>query len=415
MSETLPVVKSDSITELFKQIPAVNEITTKLERASTACNSLLDDLKAPADDEEFESNNQVLAQVREQYGKMMELRKPITQQVDAISDMLISFERPFNPAAKTNKYLEKRKLQEQYQQEKLERTRLAQQEAAKRKDIENHKVDLKMQIMSNLNITVTEAVKKAEAFASSFFATLTLETFTDLTEKFKRQTPKLKTETYQSCFAVTYRTDYLTDEEFRKLVESIVAEETYDIWNAKVKEAVAPVLNNWIARIPEYKEQLQARASAKSEEDRLRIENEQKAKAEKEAQARQKEIEDAAEKERNKIQAQANLDKMGNEFQAQAVTQSLEDAGSVKNVLKFTDPKTQGKALFEIMYHCFMHKDFPGFQKRDSKKALMFDDKGRPVYIEAVQFWVDFFINKKIDVEIAGTKVYEDSKITIRK
>lgn len=413
MPESLPTLKIETLLTVFKEIPPVKELTTKLEKASSACATMLQEFPIPTSDEEYEENNQVLVVVREQYGKMKSLREGITKQTDELKDYLMEFERPFDTTKKDNAYAKARLVQEQYQQQKLEKTRAEQALIAKRKELENHKVDLRAKIMENLTNNVTETIKRLDIYCTEFFRTLGFEEFDKKAEDFKRMNPKLKVETYDACFQVTFNANLIKPDEIAVFISEIKATETYEKWNTEVKTAVAPTLNEWRARIPEIKQKLVDLMNASAEQaEKIRKQDEidEKLAAEK----RLKDIETLAEAKKVDIQQTANMEKMGNEFAAQVGSQSLEDPGSVKLILKFTDAKTTPKALFEIMYHCFSSPEFPGIQKRDGKKQLMFDDKGRPIYIEAVQWWLDFFM-KNCDAAIENTKVFEDSKITVRK
>jgi hypothetical protein len=46
--------------------------------------------------------------------------------------------------------------------------------------------------------------------------------------------------------------------------------------------------------------------------------------------------------------------------------------------------------------------------------VLQFDDNGRPEYVEAVQWWINFFL-AKCDAEVDGVVISEDSKVIVRK
>lgn len=413
MSESLPALKIETLLTVFKEIPSVKELTTKLEKSSSACATMLQEFPIPTSDEEYEENKQVLVVVREQYSKMKSLREGITKQTDEFKDYLMEFERPYDTTKKDNAYAKARLVQEQYQQQKLEKTRAEQALIAKRKELDNHKVDIRAKIMESLTNNVTETIKRLDAYCTEFFRTLKFEEFDKKAEEFKRMNPKLKVETYDACFQSSFNPNLIKPDEIIVFISEIKATETYEKWNTEVKTAVAPTLNEWRARIPEMKQKLVEIMNATAEQA-TKLQKEKEVAEQQAAEQRLRNIEAQAEAKKTEIHQTANMEKMGNEFSAQAGSQSLEDPGSVKLILKFTDPKTTPKALFEIMYHCFSSPEFPGIQKRDGKKQLMVDDKGRPIYIEAVQWWVDFFM-KNCDANIEGTKVFEDSKITVRK
>lgn len=401
MREQLPVL-------LEKNVPLLEKWSA---RAHTALDSIIQVTSA----EEREEAVAKLAAVRDVYNAACEKRKEMTEITDSFKDVVMEFERPFNPDRKQkNKYNEKLKFIEQYDQEQLEKRRREEAEATKRKEVENLKIDLKAKILQSLSNNTVETVKKADEYARTLFAALDINNFDVESEKFKKQKPKLKQETYDKCFEMPWNAQLMSKEEYGAFCTSVKEEETYEKWNLAVQEAVAPILNEWRAKIPDLKQELIARTNA-SEEEKTRLEAERKQRDEQEKQQRQTQLDLLAKENENKIQEDAQMGKMSNEFAAQAAVQNMEDAGAVKYVLKFTDPKLTPKAFANILYHCFSHKDFPGIVRRDPKtKKLMADDKGRPVYVEAVQWFIDFFLNN-CDADIEGTQVFEDSKTVIRK
>lgn len=419
MSETGLTIPKDSIVSMFAEVPVVKELTTKLEKANGALMKILDTVQPPENDEDYEYNNQQLALVKDQYNKILALRKPITEQTDAFKEYMMQFERPFNPtSAKSNPYLEKRKLQEQYEQKKLDAKRKLEQETAKKKALENLKVDLKTMVLEKLSNNVIETVKKADEYARTLFNTLTVENFDEESERFKKQKPKLKQETYDNCFGVyklllDAEKSIITSEQFDEFITQTKAEETYDKWNVKIQEGVAPILNEWRAKIPDLKKELITRTNADAETKKHLEQEKAKRDAEDKA-TREQELQKMQQQNQQNLNEEAQLLKMGNELQSQAVIQQAGDTSAVTLVLKFTEDNKIGKALMQIMYHCMSHKDFPGIQKRDRTKKLIVDDKGRPEYVEGVQWWIDFFL-KNCNAHVDGTTVFEDAKIQVRR
>ncbi len=407
--ETLPQLQ-----EIKSITTSIEEVLPKLKKGHDNCLVVLSEITAIDSDEAYESANTDLADVRTAFKKMQDMRMGITKKMDDAKEFLMSFEKPISTDAKANnEYNRVRKMMEAYQQEKLEKKRKEEAEIAKKKDLENHKVDLRAKMRENLITNVSETIKIADGYAKTLFDNLPLEIFDEEADKFKKSKPKLKQDKYDSCFAVPYRTDLMTKEEAQALIDEVKAVETYEVWNSAVIEAVSPILNEWRAKIPDIKAEKEKIAAAQGEE-KVRLEAEAKAKADLELKQRQDSIDKAANEQKTQIAQDASMDKMSNEFASQAAAQTLDDAGKVKLILKFKDPKTTPKALFAIMYHVFSHKDFPGIQKRDKAKKLLFDDKGRPEYIEPVQWWIDFFMTN-CDAHIDDTVITEDAKIVVRR
>lgn len=413
----LPVVTPAE--EIKAKIPALLEANLpKIIKWHKRADEELDSIQPipEGDDDAYEEANASLAAVRDVYTAINGKRTEITEITDKLKSMLMDYERPFNPAYDKSKYNEKRKLLEQYQQAKHDKIMREKQEAAKRKELENYKIDLRARILNNLSEMLIERVRLVDTGSRDWFAGSTVETFDDRARLFSSQEPHLKKTAYEQCFVLQFDANVIQPDDAKALISDVISAEPYAKWDKMFIEQAAPIINEWRAKIPDMKAQVievaELEKKNKAEADALKAK--QKEESDRQAQERQKKLDEEAAVQKAKIQEEAELGKMSNNFAAQAVTQDLGDAGKTKLVLKFVKPETSPKAFIEILYHSMSHPDFPGFQRRDSKKKLMVDDKGRPIYIEPVQWWIDFFLDK-CDAHIEGTVVTEDAKITIRK
>lgn len=410
------------VQSMREQLPALLEKNLPLlQKRSLKADAALDLITTVDSDEEIEDAIAVLAAVRDVYNAQYEMRKEMTDITDSFKDIIMEYERPFNPDAKAkNKYNDKKKIIEAAQQRKHDRIQAEKAEAAKRKEMENHKVDLKTKMLENLNAMVAASIKRVDGGSKDFFAASTVETFDERAETYKKQKPKLKQADYDSCFQVTFNMDLIKPDEVAILVTEVKVEQTYDIWNNAFVEAISPVINEWRAKIPDLKKQLLAVEELRKQDSQKadELKAQQEAEAKKQQEQRQAQLDQAVAEQNQKIQDDASVQKMSNSFAEQAVTQTAGDVGRTKLVMKFTDPKKAPTGFLKIIYECMAHPDFmskfPGFQKRDSKNKLMVDDKNRPVYIEAVQWWIDFWI-ANCDSVIEGATLYEDAKVTVRK
>lgn len=417
-----PTTLPAPVQSMREQLPVLLERNLPLlEKWSKKADAALDQITTISSAEEAEEANAILAAVRDVYKASNEKRMEMTEITDAFKDIVMEFERPFNPDAKAkNKYNEKKKVLEAWHQSEHDRIMREKAEAAKRKDLENLKVDLKAKILENLNAMVVASIKRVDAGLKDYFDASTLDTFDERAETYKKQRPKLKQADYDGCFNLLPNVGMISAEELGKWYDEIKSEQTYDIWNAAFVEAISPVINEWRAKIPDLKKQLQdveeLRKQDAAKADELKAKQQEE--AAKAAETRQAQLDAAEAEQKAKIQEAAEQDKMSNSFAEQAATQTIGDAGKVKLIMKFTDPKLAPKGFLEIVYQVMAHSDFqsqfPVFQKRDAKKKLMIDDKNRPVYIDSVQWWIDFWL-ANCDGNISGTTITEDAKITIRK
>lgn len=384
----------------------------------------LDSITSVNTKEEADDAIETLAAVKSVYDSNQKMRMEMTTITDGFKDQMMEYERDFNPDAKAkSKYNAKKQLVVDWQQREHDRIRQEQLELAKRKDLENLKVDLTASIKKALADNVVSTVKAADDYARTLFDKLTPEIFDEESEKFKKQKPKLKTETYEKCFVVPdslmiQAKNLLQAGDFTEFCKALQQEETYDKWNTAIQEAVAPILNGWRARIPELKEECVKKSQA-SEEEKVKMANEKQERDEQEKLKTQQQLDLYNQQQQQQIEEQQQLDKMSNNFAEQAAGQNLGDLGKTKLVLKFVDMKRAPKAFMEIVLHCITNpkfqEQFPGFQKRDVKtKKLLFDEKGRPVYPEQIQWWISFFLDE-VDGQVDGTVIEKDSKVTIRR
>lgn len=410
--------------ELKKKLPELLESNLpKLIKWHNKADAALDEIPEKINnDEEAEDVNATLAAVRDVYKAVNEKRTEITEVTDKLKNMLMEYERPFNPQNDKSKYNEKRKVLERYQQEKHDKIQREKAEAAKRKEAENFKIDLRAKMLTNLSDMLALAIQKSDTASREFFEKCTLETFDASANTYKSMKIQLKEKLYDECFIcpddmMAKAKELLAGGDFSSIVAALQAEEPYDKWNNAFVEKAAPIVNEWRAKIPDLKAELVAvaEASKKSQAEADALKAKQKEEADRKAKERQDKLDQEAKEQKAKIEEEAGMNKMSNEFAAQALTQELPDAGKTKLVLKFSDPKSTPKGFMEILYHCMSHKDFPGFQKRDAKtKKLVVDDKGRPEYIVPVQWWIDWFL-ENCNADISGAIITEDAKITVRK
>lgn len=410
---TLPAIieKPESIIKL------IEETVPRMQKSSSLAVDALNKMKKATTDEEFEENNLLLLKVKKTYDMIKDqMRMPITQQLDELKEFLMQFEKPLNYDSKAKSlYQEKRQLQEDYQADKLAEKKRLEAEAAKIKAREDYKTAIKQQVLTNLSDMVASKVRDADVKSKEYFDKSTLENWEDRARTFMSWKPKLKDEDYVKCFDIADGNGPLSTEEYNVVMKMMLQEEPHSKWEAIVLEKTMPIINEWRAKIPALKQQLIERQNAASEEERQRIEAEQKAKAEAEARARQAAIDKAAEEERRKIEQDAEAEKMKNSFQQQAIVQQAEHVPTQK-ILRFTKPETPS-ALVEIIYVCFANPKFPGIIKKDKSGNPVFDKDGRPEYIAAVEWWINFFV-KNCDMDkykITDTLVDEVAKVTVRK
>lgn len=411
--ETLPEIrKIESIKELAeKHVP-------RMIKGRDKCVALITEIleNGTSSEEEAAEHIAVLAKVRDQGFNVIEgLRKEITGPMDDLKKFFMQFERPLSDD-KDSLYTKAKNQIADFRQRELDRKKKIEEEAARKKERENHLVDITAQVHKNLNDMVLRKTKDGDSASAKYFSECTLENFDSRADKYNKMKPTLKIEEYDACFSsrnIPFNKSLFTDEEINDIITTLKQVETFEKWTEEVITAATPIINQWRAKIPDLKQNLINLQNAKDESERTRIAEEQRKKEEEEAARRNAELEQQALDKSRDIDANAGLSKMENSFVEQATIQQAGDAGQVKYVLKFKDHKSMPKAFMEIVYQCLAHKDFKGIQKRDKKGNLVYDDKGRPEYTDEVQRWINFFLSH-CDAAIDGTVVFEDSKVTVR-
>lgn len=403
------------ITKVESVVILAKEYLPKMEAGSAKAVARMQAITEIIDDEDYENVETLLVGVRNAYTKMYAMRTEMTGVLDEMKKNLMSFERPLSDD-KTSEYTRLRTLMSAFKQKQIDDKKKLEQAAAKKKERENHFVDIGAAVLTNLNNMVLAKTKKADTDSDAYFKASVLENFDVRAERYSKMKPSLKPEDYNACFVegLNRRFDLWTEPEWVDIITTLKKAEPIEKWTDEIIKNATPILNEWRAKIPDLKKNLIDLQNAKNDEERKRLESEQQAKAEADKQRRDRELEQQSLDKNLEISSQASLSKLENDFVEQATTQAAGATGPTKQVLKFTDPKKTLKALSTIMYHSMAHKDFPGIEKRDNKKQIVKDAQGRPEYIEAVQFWINFFM-ANCDADVEGTEIFEIAKTIIRK
>lgn len=408
----LPVVlqKPESIVELVKQnLP-------EMQSRHNSAMAVMQSLKKPTNDEEYEANNNILVKAKKTYDLINAKRVLVSEKLDEIKDFLMQFERPLDYGTKAKSlYNDIRRWQEEYKQEELNRVNREKAEIELRKKKEDRKVEIAAQIEQQLNAMVTSKEKALDGWVRAYFAKATSATFKEIDTRFKSTNPKLNEKDWEACFVTNFSFAPLTEEEEKQFLVELREKESYAKWAEEVTRRIGPEILKWRTRTGEFEQAIKAREAAKSEEEQAKVLAEQRAKQEEEDRKRQQEIDQAAEAKQRAIDEEVQKNKLMNSFQQQAVEQTLDNTGPTKKVLKFEDPK-MAMPFTHVIYQTFASPKFKGIIKMKDGKAVL-DASGRPEYIDAVQWWLNEYtrccdINKpKIDHLV----VFEDAKIMVKK
>lgn len=407
-TEETQLITIEPIVALMKSfVPEADEKTARAVKAMEAITTI----ETP---EELEQLNGLLVRVKASYDKFYALRKAITDPLDDIKSEMMQYEKRVAYDGKTdNNYTRLRNLAVQYKQAELDRINKAANEAKIKKAREDYKVDLGTQIKQKLGNLFIDRVVETNDWSKKYFDYTTLENWEERVKVFMGMKPGLQEKFYTQCITVMYDVRMMEPEEFGAFIEEMKKAEPYEKWRDAVIEGLTPILSEWRAKIPAIKADKIALANA-SEIERDKIAEQQRINAQADEDRKKLEITQMQLRTNNDIAQQGEMNKMSNAFVEQASVQQMGDKGLITKVIKFTDPKLIPKALATIIFHVLAHPKFPGIQKKDTKKQLVVDAKGRPEYVEPVQKWLDFFA-ANCDAQVEGTRVDEDAKIIVKK
>lgn len=407
MTEQLQVIKIEDVPALVqKNLPQM----IKSHQMAVAAMEKVSEVN---DDNSYEQLNNLLVRVKKTHDIVYGWRTEITSQLDEFKKQLMAYEKPLSDG-KDSLYSQKRQLLTDFKQKQLEEIKRVQAEADAKKERENKLAELKGKILQNLNDLSASKIKQSDSGSSEYFRATTLETFDKRAEAFMKMKPKLKQEDWTACFSVDFNGLFGSDQDRINWLQLIMDVESYEKYNQLVIDGALPILNEWRAKIPQLKQQLIDLKNAGDEDARKKLLEEQNKQAEEELKIRQQQIDSSAHQKANEIQHKTDMDKINNEFVSQVTIQELGDAGPAKKIIKFTDKKLVANALSKMIYHTMINPKFKGIEKRDKSGAIVKDETGEPEYIDAVDWWLKFFI-ANCDADIDGTKIFDVAKIQVRK
>lgn len=371
-------------------------------------------------EENYQEVIEQLSTIKKYHDKIKALRAPVTQMLDDMKKRLMTFERPSDYSDKDSLYSQKRKLVEQFDEQKLAKAKAAQAKAEQQKKATVYLVELKTTIHRALLEMIMGKKKVLISKMAQWEASLTLATIDGADALLTRQKPNLKQEDWAACFHLNFKkqniisaerdeqivneaiakglddagTVKLLNEENDKLhlqfMEDLKKEFTYEKYNEEYQQAVAPVINDVRARLPEIKVSLQNKdQEAKRQEEIKKREAEQQQNLVVEQQSRVEEV-----------THQHDMAQMEAEFTQQAQTQDIDKPNTVK-IARFENDKMFLKPLLEVISMVAALPEFPSIVKKDA-------------YIPGVKFWMDLYEKKCIDRPVKGIKITEKAKTTIK-
>lgn len=394
------------MTDQVAVIPAPAEaqnLVTFLQIRRDAAITELQGIQTITTDEEYASAEAILSTAKALYEKMYAKRKAFTDPIKKfIEEQIMPYENALNPAAtKENDYLRARKVLEAYNQEKIKAKQALEHEAWVRSEQIKYKAEFKAKVQEQLQNMLSGKHRSLIDGMANWEKGLTLENIDEKEKGMRDQQPVLKQPDYDACFhRWGQRPDVLAPASEDEYLEEIKKELTYKLYNEKFQQIVAPIKNEYLAKIPSIKVRLQEMAKASSEKaEQLRKANEAKLEAEKNEKLRLAAEHDNQEKQA--IQDNKELGVMEGDFTAQAMTSDV-DAGPSKMVYGFENDMMWLNPLVHVISKCAVNPKFKGIKN------------GKGEYVPEVQKWLTFY-GDHIAQPLAGLKGEEVAKTIVKK
>ena len=382
-------------------IPAVEKLKNYLIERHDAAVEALDGI-VTVTDETYAEAEATLSDAKMLYDQMSAKRKAFTDPIRKAIEEIMLYENAINYTTdKSNKYNRARKVLEDYNQQKLEATRKAEYEAKLVADQLKYKARYKANVMQQLNDMLTGVHKNLLSGMAEWEKGLTLETIVVKEEGLKKSNPTLKQDHYNGCFRRWGQEPFVMNEkeEDNYLLE-LKKEFTYEMYNEKFQLIVAPLKNEYLAKIPDIRAKLEEIAKAtqakKEEMEKKRLADLEAARLQSfKVVEEQKALQDQA------IKDEKDLGTMEADFTQQALTSDLE-AGPTEKVASFTNDKLWLKPFAAVIGKVSLSPKFKGIM----------DSKGFPR--KEVQWWLDQY-GSLVGEPIEGITLTEVAKTAIRK
>lgn len=390
--ETTPAIISDSL-----NLKDIVDTLPRLEKGREMGIAILKDITKVTRDTREEVIAK-LAKNRDVTEKINAIRSPLTKKLDEFKQGIMQYEK-----ATQAEHDRVKKLVSDFDQIELEITRKAQAKAAHELEITTYKATLKESVGKAVVGMVGGQVRNIIDGMSKWQAGLTLENIDKKGEDLKAKKIELKRESYDACFLTEFpgkRNDLLDAEVFTQFMDSMRKEFSYEKVNEDYMRQVAPIINEYRAKLPSIKEELSAiKASPTAADLEAKRKQDIADKAWEELTKNQK----ATEAKVLEVVQTKDKEIMEGEFVKQGTLDGME-MPLIRRIPEFEDINLNKwvKPFLEIVAKCAVSPKFKLVKKTKAE------------YIDAVQWWMDFYA-VNMDSPIDGIKITESAKTVIRK
>lgn len=381
--------------------PQVDKLRTFLAVRRDAAVQDLQSIQKITTDEEYEAAEEICAQAKKLYDMMSARRKQFTDPIKKAIEEIMAYENAINYTSKSeNEYNRARAVLDAYNQAKIDAKKVAEHEAWLRAEQMKYKAEYKAKVNEQLLSKLNGLHKNVIQAMVDWENKLTLANIDERAASLSKHTPALKQEHYNECFRRWgNRPDVMAPVQEDAYLEELKKDLPYDTYNEKFQQLIAPVKNEYLAKVEVIRKRLIDMAAANEKRQA-----EMKAKQEAEAKAKMEEdlkkANERLEAEMQTVKDQKDVDIIEADFTQQAMTSDI-DAGPSKKVASFANDSMWLTAFLKVVGKCAVHPKFKG----------IVNSKGE--YVPEVKKWLDFY-SANIAEGIDGLTFDEKAKTIVR-
>ena len=386
----LPVITPETVGKLVDFLAKRRDVAV----------SELNQIVTIENDEQAAQVNDTLATAKQLYDAMSAKRKSFTDPIKKAIEEIMSYENEINYTAKSdNAYNRARAVLEEYNQKKVKEKQLQEYKAQVRADQLKYKAEFRAKVQEQLQDMLSGKHRTVLFGMSDWEKALTLENIDAKEQVIRNQQPTLKMDDYDKCFhRLGARPHLMTPEQEDEYLLELKTELPYTVYNEKFQQIVAPIKNEYLAKIPQIKERLQQQAKADAaDKERLKKENEERIEKE-----RKQSLAEAAKKDQEAKQSIADekdLGTMNADFTAQAMVADVE-AGPSKTMYVFENDSMWLQPFLQVVSKCAVHPKFK-FKVKDA-------------YVPEIDKFMKFY-SQNIGEPMKGLKAEQVAKTIVKK
>jgi hypothetical protein len=388
------LIKFETISQIIaKNDPIIDE---KIEKAIKACQLY----QVNETDEQDLAINNILVKCNATLPVVEGLRKEYTSPLDEWKSSKMLREKDLKKEMDRLKALRNERASKKAAED---RERAQAIETAKKHDIEVARIK-KEQVLA-VQLGIANRISQGTEAIAKMFNNATIETLPAIAKQLDGLKPTLKEDLFRGFLAVDYDNALVPYDEFKTICEAAAKHFDYTKCDKEYQAAVMVTVNEWKAKLPARKKELEAIAKGGAESERLaKI---AKDKAEYEAQERLKESEAAMIALEAKAKEEEQNAALDAEFKGQLQLQDIAPQEGVRGVISYRlsiedKPVKVVEALSRVMLHVLADPAFKGIYKRDKAGIPKRDDRGQAEYIDAIQDWLNMLAKVKPSPEFDG-------------